>query len=137
MDKVIKELEAVAAKARPFTVTLEGIRYFQTVNNVAYIAVKNHELVKALMHDIVTAIRQHITGYYAGETYHPDHLIPHMTIGEKIPPHIFPEVKKRYDGLNIHRESQVTNFALAGENGGMWEQLRRFKFGSVGQDIVN
>jgi 2'-5' RNA ligase len=127
MDKVIKELEAVAAKARPFTVTLEGISYFQTVNNVAYIAVKNHEPVKALMHDIVTAIRQHITGYYAGETYHPDHLIPHMTIGEKIPAHVFPEVKKRFTAMQIRHEVEVNSFTLAGENGGMWEQLLTFK----------
>ena len=79
------------------------------------------------MHEIVIAIRQHITGYYAGDTYHPDHLIPHMTIGEKIPPHIFPEVKKRFAEYQIHREIEVTEFALAGESAGLWQQLKTFK----------
>ena len=127
MDKVIGGLEAVAANARPFLLTLEGIEYFQTVNNVAYIAVKNQEPVKALMHEIVTAIKKDITGYYAGDTYHPDHLIPHMTIGEKIPAHVFPEVKKRFTAMQIRHEVEVNSFTLAGENGGMWEQLLTFK----------
>ena len=127
MEKVIEQLEAVASKSRPFNIVLEGIRYFQTVNNVAYIAIKNQEPVKALMHDIVTAIRSHVTGYYAGDSYHPDHLIPHMTIGEKIPPHIFPELKQRYASLDIRRELAVNSFTLAGENGGLYEQLKNFK----------
>ena len=127
IESVIAGLETVAANARPFSLMLEGIEYFQTVNNVAYIAIKNKDAVKAFMNDIVIAIRQHITGYYAGDTYHPDHLIPHMTIGEKIPPHIFPEVKKRFAEYQIHREIEVTEFALAGESAGLWQQLKTFK----------
>jgi 2'-5' RNA ligase len=129
LDNVIGQLEAVAAKARPFNVILEGIRYFQTVNNVAYIAIQNPEPVKALLDDIVTGIKNHVTGYYAGDSYHPDHLIPHMTIGEKIPPHVFEELKKRYATLDIRHELEVNSFTLAGESGGLWETLRKFKLG--------
>ncbi len=129
IESVIAGLETVAIKTRPFRLMLEGIEYFQTVNNVAYIAIKNKEPVKNLMNDIVMAIREEVTGYYAGDNYHSDHLIPHMTIGEKIPAHIFPEVKKRFADLKIHREIEVSDFALAGESGGLWETLRKFKLG--------
>ena len=124
MEKVVEKLEAVAALARPFPLELEGIDYFQTVNNVAYIAIKNKEAVKSLMHDIVIAIRKDVTGYYGGDQYH---LIPHMTIGEKIPAHIFPEVKKRFADIEIKRKITVTDFVLAGESGGLWETLQKFK----------
>jgi 2'-5' RNA ligase len=127
MESVINELQAVASKTPPFRLTLEGIEYFQTVNNVAYIAIKNKETVKAFMNEIVLAIRNDITGYYAGDEYHPDHYIPHMTIGEKIPGHVLPEVKKRFAGYDIHREIEVTEFALAGESAGLWQQLQTFK----------
>jgi 2'-5' RNA ligase len=127
IQSVINRLETAAAKACPFHLVLEGIEYFQTINNVAYIAVKNKESVKHLMNDIVKTIRGDITGYYAGDEYHPDHLIPHMTIGEKIPAHIFPEVKKRFADLKINREIEVTHFVLAGESGGLWETLRTFR----------
>jgi 2'-5' RNA ligase len=129
IENVIVGLETAAAKARPFRLTLAGIEYFQTVNNVAYIAIKNPDEVKALMHDIVLEIKNELTGYYAGDQYHPDHLIPHMTIGEKIPAHIFPEVKKRFAEQKIHKEITVTDFVLAGESGGLWETLKKFKLG--------
>jgi 2'-5' RNA ligase len=127
IESVIAGLETAAAKARPFRLTLGGIEYFQTVNNVAYIGIKNKDDVKALMHDIVLAIKDEVTGYYAGDAYYPDHLIPHMTIGEQIPAHIFPAVKKRFTGIEVHKELEVQNFVLAGESGGLWETLRTFK----------
>jgi 2'-5' RNA ligase len=129
IENAIAGLAAAAAKARPFRLTLEGIEYFQTVNNVAYIAIKNKDEVKALMHEIVLAIKDVVTGYYAGDTYHPDHLIPHMTIGEKIPAHIFPAVKTHLAGFSIQKELEVQYFVLAGESGGLWETLRVFKLG--------
>jgi 2'-5' RNA ligase len=91
---------------------------------------------------MVVSIKDVITGYYAEKEYAADHYIPHMTIGEKIPAHIFPEVKKRFADLQIYRELEVTDFALAGENNGMWEQLRTFKlenkkFGEKGRGTVN
>jgi 2'-5' RNA ligase len=131
IESVIAGLETAAAKARPFRLALEGIDYFQTVNNVAYIAIRNPEEVKALMHDIVLAIKGEVTGYYAGDAYHPDHLIPHMTIGEKIPAHIFPRVKAHLAGFCIQKELAVQNFVLAGESGGLWETLRVFKLGGT------
>jgi 2'-5' RNA ligase len=129
IENVVARLEAVAAKANPFRLTLEGIEYFQTVNNVAYIAIKNKDEVKALMHDIVMAIKGEITGYYAGDAYHPDHLIPHMTIGEKIPAHIFPAVKAHFAGFKVDKELDVNSFVLAGESGNLWETLKVFKLG--------
>jgi 2'-5' RNA ligase len=127
IESVIARLEFAAAKARPFHLALEGIEYFQTVNNVAYIAIRNPEEVKALMHDIVIAIKDMVTGYYAGDAYHPDHLIPHMTIGEKIPAHLFPAIKTHLAGFSIQKELEVKNFVLAGESGGLWETLKTFK----------
>jgi 2'-5' RNA ligase len=129
IESVIAGLAAAAAKARPFRLSLAGIDFFQTVNNVAYIAVRNPEEVKALMHDIVLAIKDEVTGYYAGEAYHPDHLIPHMTIGEKIPAHLFPAIKAHLAGFSIQKELDVNSFVLAGESGGLWETLRTFKLG--------
>ena len=129
IESVIAGLETAAAKARPFRLTLEGIEYFQTVNNVAYIAIKNKDDVKALMHGIVLAIKDVVTGYYAGDAYHPDHLIPHMTIGEKIPAHLFPAIKTHLAGFSIQKELEVQNFVLAGESGGLWETLKVFKLG--------
>jgi 2'-5' RNA ligase len=129
IESVIAGLQAAAAKARPFRLALEGIEYFQTVNNVAYIAIKNPEDVKTLMHDIVLAIKGEVTGYYAGDAYHPDHLIPHMTIGEKIPAHLFPTIKTHLAGFNIQKELDVNSFVLAGESGGLWETLKVFKLG--------
>jgi 2'-5' RNA ligase len=117
----------VSAVTRPFRITLEGINYFQTVNNVAYIAIKDKEPVNILALNIVKAIKDVITGYYAEMEYDYTHYIPHMTIGEKIPAYIFPEVKKRFSDYQIHREVEVTYFTLAGENNGLWKQLRTFK----------
>ena len=127
IESVIARLEMVAVNTRPFRLTLEGIEYFQTINNVAYIAIKEKELLQALVSDIIKSIKDVITGYYAEKEYDANHYIPHMTIGEKIPAHIFPEVKKRFAGYRIDREIEVKNFSLAGENNGLWEQLRTFK----------
>ncbi len=128
IEDVIARLEKVAAGTRPFRLTLEGINYFQTVNNVAYIAIKDREPVNILALNIVQSIKDVITGYYAEMEYDYTHYIPHMTIGEKIPAHIFPEVKKHFTDYQIHQEVDVTYFSLAGENNGLWEQLRTFKF---------
>lgn len=129
LKDVIARLEKVAAETRPFKLTLEGIAYFQTVNNVAYIALKDREPVNTLALNIVKSIKDVITGYYAEMEDDYAHYIPHMTIGEKIPAYVFPEVKKRFVDYQIHQEVEVTYFTLAGENNGMWEQLRKFKFG--------
>ena len=80
------------------------------------------------MHEIVLSIKDTVTGYYAGDTYRPEHLIPHMTIGEKIPAHIFPEVKKRFAQIEIRRDLEITHFSLAGESNGVWETLQKFEF---------
>jgi 2'-5' RNA ligase len=129
IESVIKELEEVAAKTAPFPLTLEGIEYFQTVNNVAYIAIKNKEAINNLALNIIKSIKDTVTGYYAEIENDYSHYIPHMTIGEKISTHIFPRVKAHLAGFKVNKELDVNNFVLAGENGGLWETLKVFKLG--------
>jgi hypothetical protein len=49
-----------------------------------------------------------------------------MTIGEKIPPDRFTEVKKRFIGYQIRHECEIKDFSLAYEENGKWEIMRVF-----------
>ncbi|MFA5308276.1 MAG: 2'-5' RNA ligase family protein [Dehalococcoidales bacterium] len=127
IESVIHRLDDIGKSHRPFRLTLEGIKYFETVNNVAYVAVKEQEALKAFVDTIVKSIRGVITGYYAEKDYDPAHYIPHLTIGEKIPHDVFPEVKKRFADYPISHECEITRFTLAGEADGQWETLKVFR----------
>lgn len=126
IDSVVYKLQEVGKRRKPFKVTLEGIRYFETVNNVAYVAVKEREPLEALAADIIESIREVVQGYYADKGHDPRYFIPHMTIGEKIPHNKFAELKKKYADYNVRHECKVTDFYLAGEMGGEWKILHAF-----------
>jgi 2'-5' RNA ligase len=129
VQRVIDRLEGVAGRQKPFSITLKDIRYFETVNNVAYIGVADKSRLETLTIDIIESIRDTVTGYYAEKGYDARYFIPHLTIGEKIPHHIFPEVKKRFAEYEICHECEVNSFSLAGEEEGKWEVVRGFRMG--------
>jgi 2'-5' RNA ligase len=126
IESVINRLEGVAGRQKPFSITLKDIRYFETVNNVAYIGVADKSRLETLTIDIIESIRDTVTGYYAEKGYDARYFIPHLTIGEKIPHHIFPEVKKRFAGYQISHECEVSSFSLGEEENGRWEVVRGF-----------
>jgi 2'-5' RNA ligase len=126
IENVVFKLKEVGKRQKPFKVTLEGIKYFETVNNVAYVAVKDREPLETLAVDIIESIREVVQGYYADKGHDPRHFIPHLTIGEKIPHDKFTELKKKFANHQVRHECKVTDFYLAGETGGEWKMLHVF-----------
>jgi 2'-5' RNA ligase len=76
------ELEDIAARTRPFTLILDGIRYWEGSNNVAYVAVKN----KVPVFNLHVAVTHSLHGLVAGnDIYDLENFMPHLTISENIP----------------------------------------------------
>jgi 2'-5' RNA ligase len=76
------KLREVAAHTVPFVLILNGIRYWEGRNNVAYVAVQNQLPVYNLHAAIVTALHGLILG---DTTFALQHFTAHSTINEHIP----------------------------------------------------
>jgi 2'-5' RNA ligase len=125
LEYVYEKLEIVAKNAKPFTLVFDGIEYFEGANNVAYVSISNQTPVKELHRNLNNSLKGLIQEAY-NQKFINDHFIPHMTIGEKIPGTIFPDVKKRFTGYKISHESEISDFSLfCGENG-KWQVMRVF-----------
>ena len=110
---IVKEkLDAVGKKAKPFTLILNGIEYFEGKNNVAYVAIENKQPVKALHTDIMLSLSGLIKEEYTDGQYNFERFTPHVTIGEQIPEAVFPSVKKMFSDYRLHFEIEMASFAL-------------------------
>jgi 2'-5' RNA ligase len=119
-------LEAVAKRTKPFTLVLNGVKYFEGANNVAYVAVKDRRPVIDLHVDIFHSLEGLVKEEYDGR-YALEHFTPHVTIGEHIPDDVFPAVKEEFSDYKLYYGSEITSFSLfSGEMDGMWGPVRVF-----------
>jgi 2'-5' RNA ligase len=125
MKLICKRLEKAAQSFKPFNLVMNGIAFFEGVNNVAYVSIVNQQPVK----DLHTLIYQALKGQVQDAwDYNLKRYTPHMTIGEKIPPDIFPNVKKKFSNYEIRYETSITSFSLFSGIDGVWSESRVFKF---------
>ena len=126
---VINErLKKVADISVPFTLVLNGIKYFEGENNVVYIAVETKEPVINLHNSIVHSLED-LDKEESMEIFDLERFAPHATIGEHIPQEVFPHIKKTLARLNPRYEIEVNSFTLfsAGEDD-IWKSIEVFKF---------
>ncbi len=125
---VIDRLKAVAEKAKSFTLVMDGIKFFEGSNNVAYVAIKSRQPVLELHTGIVNSLRGYVKEE-GGQIYELDRFTPHMTIGECIPDDVFPAIKKQLSDYNLHLEYRISAFSLySGRMDGEWRPERVFEF---------
>jgi 2'-5' RNA ligase len=134
LDGIVERLGDLSKRLKPFRLELEGIKYFNTVNNVAYVGVKNREKVDELITAMVESIKDAVTGYYAQKEYSLQHHMPHLTIGEKIPGDRLEEIQSKLAGYNVSHACEVREFYLAGETDGEWQIIKKFVFGEGGKE---
>lgn len=112
IDSVNARLAETAGRIRPFRLIMKGIEFFEGSNNIAYIAVADKPPVMELYRHLNESLEGLTRDIYAGLVYDFDEFTPHMTIGERIPGDIFPEVKKRYAGVDVYYAADITDFGL-------------------------
>jgi 2'-5' RNA ligase len=125
--RVNEQLDKVARRTKQFSITLNGIEFFENGNNVVYAALENRRPVKKLHTDIIKSLEGLIKEWRTDGKFNLEKFVPHVTIGEHIPDNIFPEIKKQYSKYWIHYEEKITRFILFSEKDGIWERKRVFK----------
>ena len=125
--KVNEKLEEVAKRTKPFNIILSGIEYFEGTNNVAYVAVEKRRAVRKLHTDIIKSLDGLIKEWYTDGKYNLERFLPHVTIGERIPDALFPDIKKRLSKYRLHYQDNVTEFGLFAEENGAWQLNRVFQ----------
>ena len=130
-EKVIHDaLKRVADETRPFALALDGARFFEGPNNVAYMSVEGGRQIVELHIGIVNSLRG-LVRETGREIYELDGFTPHMTLGECIPAEVFPEVKKELSGLSLRFECLMSSFSLySGTFKSRWLPERVFDFSS-------
>jgi 2'-5' RNA ligase len=135
--RVIEQLEKVARQTRQFNITLHGIEFFENGNNVAYAAIEKKRAVKKLHTDIIRSLDGLIKEWYTDGQYNLEKFVPHVTIGERIPAALFPDIKKRLSKYRLHYQDNVTEFGLFSEENGAWQLNRVFQLaGNTKENMI-
>lgn len=115
-------LEEVAQQTRPFWLVLDGVRYWEGPNNVAYMAVRD----RLPVFNLHVAITQALQGLIAGDTtYDLANFAPHLTISEHIPADALPALKKDLAAYEPKYRVRMTSFTLfAAEPNPKWEEWK-------------
>ena len=122
-----ERLRVIAERTRPFTLVMNEIGYFEGVNNVAYAAVENKQMVIELHTDIVHTL-EGLVKQEGAEKYELERFTPHTSIGESIPDGAFPTIKKMLSGNKLGLECEISAFALySGTWDGAWGPVSVFK----------
>ena len=123
------KLSEVAAQTKPFTLELNGIRYWEGRNNVAYAAVQNQLPVYNLHAAIVAALQGLISG---NTTFDLEHFTAHSTINEHIPGEALAALKQELSAYQPQYRVNITSFTLFAaepkEKGEIWKPVRIFRF---------
>lgn len=125
--KINEQLEIVAKRTTQFTIALNGIKYFEGEHNVAYAALENKRAVKKLHTDIIKSLDGLIKEWYTDGKYNLENFIPHVTLAQKIPARLLPDIKKRLSKYELHYENNIADFSLFAEENGNWQIFRVFK----------
>lgn len=124
-----RKLREVAAKTMPFTLMLNGIRYWEGRNNVAYVAVQNQLPVYNLHAAIVNALHGLIEG---DTTFNLQNFTAHSTINEGIPAEALAALKQELSAYQPQYRVRITSFTLFGaepnEKLKKWEPVGIFRF---------
>jgi 2'-5' RNA ligase len=124
--QIYEQLEKVAKRNKQFSITLNGIKYFEKENKVVFAAIKNRRPVKNLHTDIIKSLDGYIKELDTDGKFNLDNFMPHVTIGSHIPDSIFKNVKKRFSRYRLHYMDKITHINLFGEDKGDWERMRTF-----------
>ena len=123
------KLSEAAAQTKPFTLELNGIRYWEGRNNVAYVAVQNQLPVYNLHAAIVAALQGLIEG---DTTFDLQHFTAHSTINEDIPGNALSAVKQELSAHQPQYRVRITSFTLFGAESNekleLWKPVRVFRF---------
>jgi 2'-5' RNA ligase len=122
-------LSEIATQTRPFMLVLNGIRYWEGKNNVAYIAVQNQLPVYNLQATIIDALEGLIS---ADTTFNLQNFIAHLTINEHVPGESLSNLKKELSAYHLEYRMNINSFALfaaaPNEKGEEWKPVRIFCF---------
>ncbi len=132
ITSIDERLREVAHRSSPFTLVLNGIKYFEGQNNVAYFAVENKEPVMNLHSRIVHSLedldKEESMGVFDLERF-----TPHATIGEQIPQEVFLCIKQALDRLNLRYEFEVDSYTLfSAREDDIWKSVEVFEFRDKG-----
>jgi 2'-5' RNA ligase len=123
------KLSEIATQTRPFILLLNGIRYWEGKNNVAYIAVQNQLLVYNLHATIIYALE----GLISGDTsFNLQNFIAHLTINEHAPGESLAVLKKELIMYRPKYRVNINSFTLfateTNDKPEIWEPVRIFRF---------
>jgi 2'-5' RNA ligase len=130
--RVIEQLEKVAKRTKQFSITLNRIEFFETGNNVAYAAIEKKRAVKKLHTDIIKSLDGLMKEWHTDGRYNLEKFVPHVTIGERIPAAVFPDIKKRLSKYKLYYQDNITEFSLFSEENGDWQIHRVFTLSGDG-----
>lgn len=128
---LIASLRENFAGVPPGNVVFDAVRFFRNNNIVAYFA--PDKLSQNYFQKLLTATRNSINGYsdkaFKDYKFTFGQFRPHMTIAEKIPPEIYPRVKRELSELDFCLKfpvDSVTVFCLNQEKS--WEKIAEIPF---------
>jgi 2'-5' RNA ligase len=78
----------ISASNNPFTLELTEIGFFEAPWNVAYVSVSKNQHFCQLHSAIYNSIQVSTEHLDWTKLYDPDTFVPHVTIGEGIPPYV-------------------------------------------------
>ena len=124
--QIAERLKKVAEKTNPFSLTLNGIAYFEEESNVAYLAIADPKPVINLHCAISRAISNITIDDYGSKFSFPN-FVPHVTIGVDIPAEILPKMKRSLSKATAHYELRIMDLGLLAEDdAGTWGVAERF-----------
>ncbi len=125
------KLSEIVEHAKPFLLVLNSVRYWEGLNNVAYVAVQNRLPVFNLHVAIIHTLQGLTTG---DTTYNLQNFAAHLTITEHIPTEDLPNLKKELSVLEPKYRVRITSFTLfenePSKKGKTWKPNQIFRFGS-------
>ena len=121
-------LDQIAGLTRPFALVLDGIRYWEGPNNVAYVTIQNRLPVFNLHMAVTTALRDLTLGI---STYDLENFTPHLTISENIPDDELSIVRQELSKYNPKYKVEITSFSLfeteSNDGREIWKRTREFR----------
>ena len=124
-----KKLRAVATQTQPFTLVLNGIRYWEGRNNTVYIAVQNQLPV----YNLHATLKYTLEGLISGDTtFDLQKFTAHLTINENVPYESLPTLKKELSAYHLEYQVNINSFTMfaaeTNEKPEIWEPVRIFRF---------
>jgi 2'-5' RNA ligase len=124
MPVVVERLNAVAQQRPPFDIELNGFRYFEGQNTVAYLAMENTEPVSGLHRLLANALADITEGGPAH--FENDDFVPHVTIHDEVPRERLASLMLELEGRSFQREARIDQFVLFTNEGDGFKPVQTF-----------